>query len=527
MLKILIADDEVSIILLIKKLISRDIAHQIVGETTDGKSALSMIEREKPDIVITDIRMPGLNGIEMIQAARELGSMAEFIIISGYKDFRYAQSAIRYGVLAYLLKPIKADELNSALEQVQRKQGETEKLKTRIADMEHTIAQNRITKRKEILAACVKQLISPHALLNEQPRSSLEEVFHVREGIFCVLIVKLDFDDRVEADFLAENVEAMGEKYYRAIKDDCFDLEAYCQESRYYLLFHTGDAQFRDIIRKVDALVKDKISQYNMYQVSAAIGQRVSGKDQLGYAFLSADYGIMQRLREESGTLIVYRGERNLLEGLELPEELKRRIDRALYELDEQVFGELFQKLYEDVKRWYREDPYYIRHFLEAAVGYVGMRLQSEEPQSSSLLAQKTDFCCSAEDIYQVCLKEASEQILAAGQKKKDGISRPIRSMKLYIREHYGENLSLEEIAGAAQLSYAYGSSIFKKETGMTITSYLTQVRMEEAKRLIRETNLTINEIAYKVGYTDTRYFSKLFIKAVGIKPVDYRKFYN
>ena len=99
--------------------------------------------------------------------------------------------------------------------------------------------------------------------------------------------------------------------------------------------------------------------------------------------------------------------------------------------------------------------------------------------------------------------------------------------MKQYIKEHFASNLSLDEIAGAAELSNAYGSSIFKKETGMTITNYLIQVRMEEAQRLLRETNLTINEVGYKVGYLDARYFSKLFIRVVGVKPVDYRKFYN
>ncbi len=527
MLRILIADDEVSIVLLIRKLISREIAHQIVGETTDGKSALSRIEREKPDIVITDIRMPGLNGIELIQAARERGSLAEFIIISGYKDFHYAQSAIRYGVLAYLLKPIKADELNGILEQVLKKQGETEKLRIRIADMEHTIAQTRLTRREEIVSGYVKLLEDPYSLINSRPKLPLREVFDVREGIFCVLIVKLDFDDKVEPDFLAENVEAMGGKYYRAIKDDCFDLESCCQESRYYLLFHTAADRLHGIIRKMDALAGDKLSQYNMYRVSAAVGAGEAGEERLGYAFLSADYAIMQRLLEKDRTLTVYRGERNLLEGLELSGESTRRIDRVLYEFDEEAFSELFQKLYEEVRRWYREDPYYIRRFLEIVVVYVGKRLQAEEAQGKSPVGGRLDFCRSNEEMYRLCLDEARQQIGAAKKRKKDGISRPVKSMKLYIRGHYAENLSLEEIAGAAELSAAYGSSIFKKETGMTITSYLTQVRIEAAQRLICDTNLTINEIACRVGYTDTRYFSKLFIKVVGIKPVDYRKFYN
>lgn len=120
MIRILIADDEISIIQLIKRLINPELEYEIVGETTDGMSALALIEEVCPDIVITDIRMPGLSGIELLSKAREKGIGAEFIIVSGYQDFQYAQSAIQYGAAAYLLKPIKADELNESLRQAEK-----------------------------------------------------------------------------------------------------------------------------------------------------------------------------------------------------------------------------------------------------------------------------------------------------------------------------------------------------------------------------------------------------------------------
>ena len=535
MQKILIADDEVGIIQLIKKLISTEIDCEIVGETTDGMNALSMIEAIRPDIVITDIRMPGLNGIELIRATRKANIPVEFIIISGYKDFFYAQNAVKYGAADYLLKPIKADELNGALRRIGEKQGETDKLMSKIADMENAIAKNRIMKRKSFLASWIQQLTEAAASVPEMEPVGFEEVFHVEEGMFAVLILKLDFDERVEEDFLIKNLEVLGDKYYRSISDLCIDGESYSKGCRYYLLFHAKEQQMVEIIGRVKTLMKDRITQYNMYRFNAAIGSIVKSLNQIDYAFSSADYAIMQRFRAGNGKLIVYDKAESSLVKTRIPEDIRQNIDRVVYSLDISAFHELFKKIYTEVCSQYHNDAYFIRNFLIESVCYVELRLHTDEESADEqslrtyrdMVAGKIDFSCSVEELYSTCLKCAVGLLEQARQERKEGISRPIKCMKNYIREHYAKNLSLDEIVGSAELSNAYGSSIFKKETGMTITNYLIQVRMEEAQRLIRETNLTVNEIAYKVGYNDTRYFSKLFIKTVGIKPVDYRKFYN
>ena len=115
-MKVLIADDEINIILLIKSLIDRQKTDvEIAGEAGDGITALEMVRQLKPDVVITDIRMPGMNGMDLIRHVREEQIPVEFVIISGYSEFEYARSAIQYGVSDYLLKPIKKDELNDVL----------------------------------------------------------------------------------------------------------------------------------------------------------------------------------------------------------------------------------------------------------------------------------------------------------------------------------------------------------------------------------------------------------------------------
>jgi len=295
-----------------------------------------------------------------------------------------------------------------------------------------------------------------------------------------------------------------------------------------------GERQYTEIVKKVELLLQDKISPYNMYQVTVAIGSRERSKKQLENAFYSADYGIRQRLCLGKGRLILCDEKTDFRMPVQLSEEAGQQLARILHERNETGFREWYDRLYGEAGKQFRENPYYLNKLLQSAVCYSEAVLYARDPQVGepsgsfcSRVFKQADFCCSNEELYQLYWKIFMGQLEKAKQMHKDGVSRPIKCMKKYIQAHFAENLLLEEIVNAADLSYSYGSSMFKKETGITITQYLTQVRMEEAQRLIRETNLTINEVACKVGYTDTRYFSKLFIKTVGIKPVDYRKFYS
>ena len=133
MLRILVVDDEIGIIQLIKRLIDPAIPAEVIGEADDGNRAYELMKRIKPDIVITDIRMPGLSGVELVQKAREEGLPCEFILVSGYRDFNYARSAIRYGVLDYLLKPINREDLNQLIMGVYEKQKNSNQIRERLA----------------------------------------------------------------------------------------------------------------------------------------------------------------------------------------------------------------------------------------------------------------------------------------------------------------------------------------------------------------------------------------------------------
>ncbi|MFQ6840880.1 MAG: response regulator, partial [Agathobaculum sp.] len=125
MLKVVLADDENKVILLMRKLIDWEaLGYEVVGTANDGLHALELVQTQQPHLLITDIRMPGCDGIELIRRAKEMQPRLHFIVISGYRQFEYAQSALKYGVEDYLLKPLKQEELSSILLRIKDKLGE-------------------------------------------------------------------------------------------------------------------------------------------------------------------------------------------------------------------------------------------------------------------------------------------------------------------------------------------------------------------------------------------------------------------
>ena len=191
LLKVLIADDEINIILLIKSLIDRKkTAVEIIGEAGDGITALEMVRRLKPDVVITDIRMPGMSGMDLIRHVREEQIPVEFVIISGYSEFEYARSAIQYGVSDYLLKPIKKDELNDVLAKLESQRASRREQQMQFNLMEDRLASNNGILRKNLL----QNLLTGDGKLFGQTLEAGKDkdIFDFRGSCFTVAAVKLD-----------------------------------------------------------------------------------------------------------------------------------------------------------------------------------------------------------------------------------------------------------------------------------------------------------------------------------------------
>ena len=409
-MKVLIADDEDRVCRLIYRLIKWDeLDMEVAAIAHNGLEVLSMTEEHRPDIVITDIRMPGLDGLEMIRRAKELDGTLEFIIISGYRHFEYAQNAIRYGAGDYLLKPVKEAELYSVLERMRNQYQMRHNQITQEERYKALIQNNRDRLRTTFFTDVVLKHSAPERI------NSLEwinETYHYEfsEGYFQIVILKVDsiaFNREENLDYIQKKIVDLAGKKLKAL---VFDKEYFLEESRCMILLNYRPEKEMEIYKAFKSLINELMLQNDIFEslkVTAGLGSTEK----------------------------------------------------------EAVF----------------------------------------------------DF------VSEVILTSMGE---AVKRKQEEG-KRPIREAKNYIRLHYKDALTLEKVSGVVDLNASYLSALFKKETGKTFLEYLTKVRMDKAKEMLKETNETISAICQEVGYSDTKYFVKCFQKYTGLKPNQYRKVYS
>ena len=535
MLKVLIADDESKVCQLIEKLVDwPSLDMRVVATVGNGIEALEKIRELRPDIAVTDIRMPGYDGLELVRMGKEYNPKMEFIIISGYRHFEYAQSAIRYGVNAYLLKPIKKDELVATLEKLGSQLKEKteqltyeEKVKLTMKSDEETL---RLTFLSDVVFRKDKELL----------KKSIEKInqdfhYNLRPGSFCIGILKLDghvFDDEENRRFMLDKVRGSME---RLLPEFTLEFEMMTSGSFFYFLLNFEEDQRIDVRRQMKALLDEIRMQGEIlkdFAVTLSMGTVCAEIGGLDVSLRSARMMIEERLVAGTGKMI--EGEpvdRASFAESSMFAEFNGKISQALESLEVFQVREVLQQL----KTQMLAEPGITGHEIlqmtkEVCNLYLffmknyRIRIEDDFLENFNIGA---DNCASAEELFDYLIRKITASYDKAAKMKRQDDNRPIRMVKQFIGEHYGETLTLDQVSAVAGLSPAYLSTVFKKDTGMTFLEYLSKVRMDMAKQLLKETSCTVADICEKVGYSDVRYFTKSFTKYSGLKPNEYRKLYS
>ena len=533
MMRVVIADDEEKVCLLIQKLVDwTAMDMEIVGVAHNGLEALELIETRRPDLMITDIRMPGCDGIELIRRARQLDPALEFIIVSGYRHFEYAQSALKYGAGDYLLKPIKKDELTATLEKMHgRWLRRTEQL-SREEQMRLRLQSDLDRLRSGMFGDLLSGVRLPDGLeaFNRAYR------YHMEPGNFQIFGVKVDCD---EAIFSAGGFDVVEEKvaqiFRAALEGRCTEFERCFQGSRAWGVLNYRPDDAPAVRRSLRAALDELLVQRSFVagEFTLGIGGAQPSPAGLAASLDEARAALDQRLVEGTGRLLTAPEGGGCPAAAALAAEFGRSMQTALELLNPMMALEAIEAM---------------RAGLENAGGYTGgellrltaeacgtwyllaRNLQYDVPGGDTLrerFARRADLCASADDVW-CCLRGMlSEAMQVLSEQKRQADTRPIRTAKQYIQEHYADPLTLEWVINIVGFSGSYFSSLFKKETGQNFLEYLSEVRMNRAKELLRETNLSVAEVCVRVGYSDLKYFTKSFKKATGLKPGEFRKLYS
>jgi len=519
MYKVLIVDDEEFIRNGLRCILDwEEEGFEICGDAGNGEVALQMIQKLQPDLVLMDIRMPKVTGLEVVKYCFEQELPCKFIIISGFSDFKYAQEAIRYGVENYLTKPIDEDELLPTIRQV--KAALDEKYRN-INHLEHI----RLKAKDAILHDIVAGSEDLEALLSGNDIDQLE----LNADIYQIVIYE-NFSQSKDsptysfADLL--RVTNRGEHTFNYFEEDhkkVILLKGEYGLSRFndFLKHYQGnnppqkgspmDTLFLAYGRPVDSLTEVHLS----YQDALTLirrrffcihGQHTLGYDELPDMSTNTNRISPEYLQETTNYLVGYLQTFN-----------RNNVAKTLYQLEEYLYN-----VVNDISE--------VKLFLTDLYLQVKERISVLYPNSTIPFSGNTaviNIIESKHYMYEIIqfLSEQFEMIMnATGNPSRSNI---IDDILYYIEHNYQNNIKLETIAPLFGYNSAYLGKIFSKTVGENFNSYIDHMRIEHSKEMLLNNAYKVYEIAEKVGYRNVDYFHKKFRKYVGESPAEYRKKYG
>ncbi len=530
MYKLLIVDDEPWL----RKRLLLTIDWQSMGitelfEAEDGLKAFNLAVKHEPDIIITDIEMPGLSGIDLMQTLNESALFPQIILISGYNEFEYARSAVKFGAIDYLLKPVAEDEL-----------------KKTVTKCIATLEQNRYNKEIRDLLADSSSLLREKIYIdllqgkldfNKVPEARLNElgVTFLSNSAMCIIAHSHPASHKLSENNVEETLANL--TINKTIKDllSCCLVEVldfWIDDANVYLVFSDlSENEFKACVLKALNDAKKQIYELHSDRIAYGTGSIAHKLAELSASYRKARYSI-NLCRSKQHT--VY------------DEEVETKTNDFQIVYDEYNLKSLIASLKSgDADEASKLLTELINEFLDQTAG-TPSSLQIKLMYINvlnSLFKGCLPFLPVSEDIIKICVDyidgstsfhtaekmhshlQSLLSILTKQYHDFFGTKRHwlIDKILKYIDSNYASPLSMRDVAANFYLNPSYFCKLFKEETGVTFTTYLMNKRVENAKSLMSETSMKLYDVASAVGYTNVQYFSTVFKEVEGITPSQFR----
>ncbi|HEX2927291.1 MAG TPA: response regulator [Ruminiclostridium sp.] len=488
-LKVLVIDDEPAVRAGLKAIIDwESLGYEIIGEAADGHEGLRMLLELSPDLCITDIKMPGLYGTEMLERAREGGFDGKVIILTGYSDFEYARSAIKSGVSSFQLKPIEEDDLLEAIIKVR------ETLLSEKEKLERLRTSMSVVYEKQLTDIICGKLVAHSVNLDD---------LNLRDGKYRVAVIKLL---KPEAEL---PVTFSDEKEMRYISID--DLLVVLLQDR-------GITRFLVMMASVCR---------SSSELFVTVGRECLTADEIHLSYIDAKR-IQQRhfFYQQSGSLIVWDDvQEDFSGGVNLDSiDIKYYID-AFYDYIEIGQEDLIHKKIMTFESEYRNLNLRPDQFA-GVLSNIFIRVRDMLSQNYQNLILPDDGRIIRDIYNKQSLHEITDYILTEflsfmkqiGHGSRENI---VKRLCMYIEVNFSKDLKLESLAKIFCYNSSYLGKIFRTCTGESFNSYLDHVRISKAKEMLAEGKYKVYEISHMVGYKNIDYFYRKFKYYVGQRPRD------
>lgn len=505
------------------------------GEASDGELAYPMIIKEKPDILITDIRMPFMDGLELCKLVKKELPNIKILILSGYDEFDYAKEAIRLGVTEYLLKPISSGKLLEALNGVSESIRREKEDKDLVRKYMEEMRENTEHEKQKFF----EQMIAGNLSMADALETGKKYEMNLSAGMYNLLLFRftLGKENRKSGELLGEAEYAI-EKLTERL-EYVFEFQRGV-EGWAFLLMADNEEQMSERVKELSKDLEEIMKNYSTIAYFGGIGQPVARLRELEESFREAERALAARFTMELNRIISVEDIRmaqnvDTLDDIEITsfgeiEKTRTMLEKFLNngaedEIDEFVdvyINELPEENLKSVlmRQYIIMDAYIVMmSFCEKIEGIEGeMQAQSEELKNSMKTIQTLE---EIKNYIRMLLKKIiGVRDTISGRRYSD----IIEIAKDQIRKTYmSDEISLNTIEAEVGMSPSYFSSIFSKEMGKTFVEYLTEIRMDRAKELLMCSSMKTSEIGYEVGYKDPHYFSYIFKKTQNCTPKEFR----
>lgn len=505
--KVLLIDDEPGALEGMQLWIDwQKIGFEICGTGSNGIEGLQMIHELQPDLVVTDVNMPLMDGLEMIAACQaEQARGVRFVILSGYSEFEYAQRALRYGVNHYLLKPIIPEEAEEELAEIHEE----------LVQEQEKQSLNQIASYEEIVS-CIKDVLQDQ-VQDQAAHMVLRRVSEARETWnFCLV--------QTEGAVFAELRSKAAALLYQEEAMYLIDLDM----NRFGIVY--GESRYQTEARAADWLFQELVRLYAGQRVFMAAGQSGNSLLQIGHSYRTAKEAITYKFYDtEYGRLFRYEQmDRRPMNYHYDQLQLAETIINAVTLLDQAAFREAV----DSAARTFREllvAPEMVKKVVIHVMWRILKCLKETGEQESELLFEKyrlpglSDSVFIMNDLLELLLafgKDGIELLLREQSKQAQGIVQEIND---YIREHYRERLTLKKLGEIFYMHPAYLGQLLLKRNGISFNELVHNLRIEEAVRLLEQSELKNSEIAELVGYSHYGQFFKQFEARIRMSPNEYK----
>ncbi|GGD62147.1 response regulator transcription factor [Paenibacillus nasutitermitis] len=532
-MKILVVDDENlvrdSVIQSLESLGFSDIE-----EAVDGIEALHQIERHRPDLIIADIRMPRMDGIELLAKLKQMNDETFFVLLSGYDLFEYVQTALDLGALSYLLKPVSARQLEVVIHKLKKKLNQQSRFHESNLLMKIKMNQGISSMRRHFIEELVTQKSNSENYLRHQFHE-LEISFVHRS--FCVLSISLDryivlverFSPN-EISLIKYGIENIAGEIFmnRGFFSFAFDLE----DGLGLLVNFPDEDPNADMspIMKPCIEIKDSILKFLQHEVTIGIGTTTTDFFNLIHSYETSKRALSQRLIRGGNCVIPFenpdvRREKFKVLSFQIEQEMLSAFEKCEQEAAMNIVKELYTPFFSldfvdraSLLKLNFQIILLIHKILER-LDVAPMALLGDELTLYEEVNQRT-YIDEIIGWFHETLKISFEALQQAREK---GNKRIVEKARRYIHENYAKELSLESVAEHIHLTPTYFSSIFKKEMNGNFVDYVSNYRIEKAKELLRAGIHNVNVTAAMVGFNNVKYFYKVFKKRTGYTPSEYK----